>query len=54
VQREYVEFLPERADELVSPAELLDRLGDQGGSDVVPGGEAQALPGAAEQPAQRG
>src|SRR5215472_12781514 len=53
VQREHVEFLAEGADELVAPAELLDRLGHQRGRDVVPGGEAQALIGPAEQPAQR-
>ena len=54
VQREDVEFLAEGADELIPPAELLDRLAHQGGRDVVPGGEAQAFVGAAEQPAQRG
>ena len=54
VQREHVQFLAQRADQLITPAELLDRLGDQGGRDVVPGGEPQPLVRVAEQPAQRG
>jgi len=54
VQREHVEFLAERADELIAPAERVDRFVDQGGRDVVPGGKPQALIGVIEQPAQRG
>jgi hypothetical protein len=54
VQRVDVEFLPQGADELVAPAELLHRLGHQRRCDVMPGGEPQALAGVTEQPGQRG
>jgi hypothetical protein len=53
MQRKHVEFLAQRPDQLVPPAERVHRLGDQGGRDVVPGGQPQALVGVAEQPAQR-
>ncbi len=54
VQREHVEFLPQRAGQLLAPAEHVHRLGDQGGRDVVPGGEPQAHVRVPEQPAHRG
>ena len=54
MQREHVQFLAQGADELVAPAERVDRLGDQRGRDVVPGGEPQSLVRVTEQPAQGG
>ncbi len=54
MQREHIHFLAQRADQLLPPAERVHRLGDQGGRDVVAGGQAQPLVRVAEQPAQRG
>ncbi|MGH3286917.1 MAG: MFS transporter, partial [Streptosporangiaceae bacterium] len=50
VQREHVELLAQRADQLVAPAESVDRLGDQRGRDVVPGGEPEPLVRVTQQP----